>query len=290
MLALRRAALHRLRRAARRPPLRRRPRHRRPAPPVTRASRSWSSATTRAATRRRRSTATSATRGPRAIARRIRLMRMAEKFQPADRRLRRHAGRVSRRRIGGARRGRGDRRSTCARCRCSKVPVVVVITGEGGSGGALGIAIGDRILMQEYAIYSVIPPEGCAAILWRDPAKKVEAADRAEADRARSARRAASSTRSSASRSAAPTRATTKPRRCSTARCAPRWNPRARPTSKRASPAATTSSATWAAWAQILRTKRVRDVADSSYVSPQRRHDEEIQRGYSPDKPLDAVE
>jgi len=57
-----------------------------------------------------------------------------------------------------------------------KVPVVVIITGEGGSGGALGIAIGDRILMQEYAIYSVIPPEGCAAILWRDSAKKVEAA------------------------------------------------------------------------------------------------------------------
>src|SRR5207248_6970239 len=48
--------------------------------------------------------------------------------------------------------------------------------GEGGSGGALGIAIGDRVLMQEFAIYSVIPPEGCAAILWRDPAKKVEAA------------------------------------------------------------------------------------------------------------------
>src|SRR6188768_4185618 len=57
-----------------------------------------------------------------------------------------------------------------------EVPVVVIITGEGGSGGALGIAIGDRILMQEYAIYSVIPPEGCAAILWRDSGKKVEAA------------------------------------------------------------------------------------------------------------------
>jgi acetyl-CoA carboxylase carboxyl transferase subunit alpha len=56
-------------------------------------------------------------------------------------------------------------------------PLIVVVSGEGGSGGALGIAIGDRILMQEFAIYSVIPPEGCAAILWRDPAKKVEAAD-----------------------------------------------------------------------------------------------------------------
>jgi acetyl-CoA carboxylase carboxyl transferase subunit alpha len=55
--------------------------------------------------------------------------------------------------------------------------VIVCVSGEGGSGGALGIAIGDRILMQEFAIYSVIPPEGCAAILWRDAAKKVEAAE-----------------------------------------------------------------------------------------------------------------
>src|SRR3954451_19601279 len=55
-------------------------------------------------------------------------------------------------------------------------PIIVIVSGEGGSGGALGIAVGDRILMQEYAIYSVIPPEGCAAILWRDAAKKVEAA------------------------------------------------------------------------------------------------------------------
>ena len=56
-------------------------------------------------------------------------------------------------------------------------PIVVLVSGEGGSGGALGIAIGDRILMQEFAIYSVIPPEGCAAILWRDASKKVEAAE-----------------------------------------------------------------------------------------------------------------
>ncbi len=54
--------------------------------------------------------------------------------------------------------------------------IVIIVNGEGGSGGALGIAVGDRVLMQEYAIYSVIPPEGCAAILWRDPTKKVEAA------------------------------------------------------------------------------------------------------------------
>ena len=55
-------------------------------------------------------------------------------------------------------------------------PIVIVVHGEGGSGGALGIAIGDRILMHEFAIYSVIPPEGCAAILWRDSNRKVDAA------------------------------------------------------------------------------------------------------------------
>ena len=58
-----------------------------------------------------------------------------------------------------------------------KVPIIVVVHGEGGSGGALGLAVGDRILMQEFAIYSVIPPEGCAAILWRDSSRKVEAAE-----------------------------------------------------------------------------------------------------------------
>jgi len=57
-----------------------------------------------------------------------------------------------------------------------EVPIVVMVCGEGGSGGALGIAIGDRVLMQEFSVYSVIPPEGCAAILWRDSNKKVEAA------------------------------------------------------------------------------------------------------------------
>ena len=58
-----------------------------------------------------------------------------------------------------------------------EVPIVVIVCGEGGSGGALGMAIGDRVLMQEFAVYSVIPPEGCAAILWRDANRKVEAAE-----------------------------------------------------------------------------------------------------------------
>lgn len=52
-----------------------------------------------------------------------------------------------------------------------KVPIIVVVLGEGGSGGALAIGIGDRILMMENAIYSVISPEGCAAILWKDAGK-----------------------------------------------------------------------------------------------------------------------
>jgi len=58
-----------------------------------------------------------------------------------------------------------------------RTPVVVVITGEGGSGGALAIAVGDRVLMMENAVYSVISPEGCAGILWRDGAKAPEAAE-----------------------------------------------------------------------------------------------------------------
>lgn len=58
-----------------------------------------------------------------------------------------------------------------------KVPIVNVILGEGASGGALGIGIGDRIFIMEYAWYTVISPEACAAILWRDAAKGPEAAE-----------------------------------------------------------------------------------------------------------------
>lgn len=57
-----------------------------------------------------------------------------------------------------------------------RVPVVCVVTGEGGSGGALALGVGDRLYMQENAVYSVISPEGCAAILWRDGGKAAEAA------------------------------------------------------------------------------------------------------------------
>jgi acetyl-CoA carboxylase carboxyl transferase subunit alpha len=58
-----------------------------------------------------------------------------------------------------------------------EVPIIVTITGEGGSGGALALGVGDRVLILEYATYSVISPEGCAAILWKDQDRKAEAAE-----------------------------------------------------------------------------------------------------------------
>ena len=57
------------------------------------------------------------------------------------------------------------------------VPIVAVVIGEGGSGGALGIGVGDRLAMLEFAYYSVISPEGCAGILWRDGSQAPEAAE-----------------------------------------------------------------------------------------------------------------
>lgn len=57
-----------------------------------------------------------------------------------------------------------------------ETPIICVVTGEAGSGGALAIGVGDRVIMLQYAIYSVISPEGCASILWKDPAKAADAA------------------------------------------------------------------------------------------------------------------
>ena len=64
------------------------------------------------------------------------------------------------------------------------VPTVAVVIGEGGSGGAIAIAVADRVLMQENAIYSVISPEGCASILWRDAAQAKKAASAFKPDAA----------------------------------------------------------------------------------------------------------
>ena len=58
-----------------------------------------------------------------------------------------------------------------------RVPVIATVTGEGGSGGALGIAVANRVMMMEYSVYAVISPEGCAAILWGDGAKGPDAAE-----------------------------------------------------------------------------------------------------------------
>ena len=65
-----------------------------------------------------------------------------------------------------------------------ETPIVVMITGEGGSGGALAVAVGDVVMMLSHSIYSVIPPEGCAAILWRDGTKGPEAAAALQVDSA----------------------------------------------------------------------------------------------------------
>jgi acetyl-CoA carboxylase carboxyl transferase subunit alpha len=58
-----------------------------------------------------------------------------------------------------------------------KVPIIVTVTGEGGSGGALAIAVGNRVLMMQYSVYAVISPEGCAAILWSDGSKGPQASE-----------------------------------------------------------------------------------------------------------------
>jgi acetyl-CoA carboxylase carboxyl transferase subunit alpha len=62
-------------------------------------------------------------------------------------------------------------------CLDAPIPIVATIIGEGGSGGAIALATGDRVLMLEHAVYSVISPEGCASILWRDAAQAATAAE-----------------------------------------------------------------------------------------------------------------
>jgi len=80
--------------------------------------------------------------------------------------------------IGAEERGQAEAIATnLFECATLATPIIVIILGEGGSGGALAIAVGDRILMCENACYSVISPEGCASILWRDAAKNKDAAE-----------------------------------------------------------------------------------------------------------------
>jgi acetyl-CoA carboxylase carboxyl transferase subunit alpha len=80
--------------------------------------------------------------------------------------------------IGAEERGQGEAIARNLRAMASlRTPIVALVTGEGGSGGALAIGMGNRVLMLEHAVYSVISPEGCAAILWSDAAKAPEAAE-----------------------------------------------------------------------------------------------------------------
>jgi len=105
----------------------------------------------------------------------LRLMKLAEKFQRPVLTLVDTPGAFPG--IGAEERGQAEAIARNLREMAElRVPIVVAIVGEGGSGGALGLAVGDRVLMLEYAIYSVISPEGCASILWRDPGKAPEAA------------------------------------------------------------------------------------------------------------------
>jgi len=79
--------------------------------------------------------------------------------------------------IGAEQRGQAEAIASSIECCMSlKVPIISIIIGEGGSGGAIALASANKVLMFENAIYSVISPEGCASILWRDPSKSLEAA------------------------------------------------------------------------------------------------------------------
>ncbi len=75
-------------------------------------------------------------------------------------------------------RGQGEAIAQCIVCMSGlTVPVITVITGEGGSGGALALAVANRVLMLEHAVYSVLSPEGFASILWKDSSRSAEAAE-----------------------------------------------------------------------------------------------------------------
>ena len=79
--------------------------------------------------------------------------------------------------IGAERRGQAEAIASSIDCCMSlKVPIISIVIGEGGSGGAIALAAANKVIMFENAIYSVISPEGCASILWRDPSKSLEAA------------------------------------------------------------------------------------------------------------------
>ena len=105
----------------------------------------------------------------------IRLMKLADKFNIPVVTLIDTPGAYPG--IGAEQRGQAEAIASSIECCMSlKVPIVSIIIGEGGSGGAIALASANKVLMLENAIYSVISPEGCASILWRDPSKSLEAA------------------------------------------------------------------------------------------------------------------
>lgn len=106
----------------------------------------------------------------------LRLMRLAEKFNKPVLTLIDTPGAYPG--IGAEERGQAEALARNLFVMASlKVPIVSVVIGEGGSGGALAIGMADRLLMLQHAVYSVISPEGCAAILWNDPKKAPDAAE-----------------------------------------------------------------------------------------------------------------
>ena len=126
-------------------------------------------------TRARRSRGTSACPTPRAIARRSGSCEMAAKFGKPIFTFIDTPGAYPG--IGAEERGQAEAIArNLALMAGLRIPMIAVVTGEGGSGGALAIGMGNRVLMLEYAVYAVISPGGCAAILWGDAAKAAEAA------------------------------------------------------------------------------------------------------------------
>jgi acetyl-CoA carboxylase carboxyl transferase subunit alpha len=106
----------------------------------------------------------------------LRLMKLAEKFNKPVLTLIDTPGAYPG--IGAEERGQAEAIAVNLREMCQlRVPIIAVVTGEGGSGGALALGVGDRILMLQNSIYSVISPESCAAILWRNSSKAREAAE-----------------------------------------------------------------------------------------------------------------
>ena len=106
----------------------------------------------------------------------LRKMKPGGEARPADRHHDQHPRGLPGHRCRGAGPGGGHRREHPGDVPCG-CPILTIVIGEGGSGGALGIGVGDRVLMMEYAYYSVISPEGCAAILWKDGERTPDAAE-----------------------------------------------------------------------------------------------------------------